>query len=117
VFLLAVFNRIYRGWPSSFTGDFGAARDNVKEALQIAESADHPFTKVWAHVGIGLGTSLRDSSAAVAALQSSLALWRHGDWAFMFPWVAAPSGRANATAERTEEAIGLLQQAVDRPSA
>jgi class 3 adenylate cyclase/tetratricopeptide (TPR) repeat protein len=117
-FLPAVFSRIYHGWALSCTGDFAHARDDVEEAVQIAESVDHPFTTVWAHVGIGLvRLEQGELPGALEALESSLALWRRGDWAFMFPWVAAPLGRAYATAGRAEKAIELLAQGAERTSA
>jgi class 3 adenylate cyclase/tetratricopeptide (TPR) repeat protein len=117
-FLPAVFSRIYQGWASTCTGNFRPGRDTVEEALQIAESVDHPFTTVWAHVGIGLVRFGQGHVAdALVALESSLALWRRGNWAFMFPWVAAPLGRAYAAAGRTEEAIELLKHSAEGTAA
>jgi tetratricopeptide (TPR) repeat protein len=90
----------------------------VDEAVQIVESVDQPFTKVWAQVGVGLvHLSQGHIPAALLALESSLALWRQGDWVFMLPWVAAPLGRAYLIAGRVDEAIELLRQSADRTSA
>jgi class 3 adenylate cyclase/tetratricopeptide (TPR) repeat protein len=113
-FLPAVFARVYQGWGWTCIGEFGIARDHAEEAVRIAEAVDHPFTKVWAHVGIGLiNLDQGRLPAAIAALEWSRELWEQGGWVFMFPWVAGPLGRAYAAAGRVAEAITLLEQSVD----
>jgi tetratricopeptide (TPR) repeat protein len=112
-FLPAVFARVYQSWGWTCLGEFGIARDHAEEAVRIAEAVDHPFTKVWAHVGIGV-ISLDQGrlAAAVSALEWSRELWEQGGWAFMFPWVAGPLGRAYAATGRVAEAITLLETSV-----
>jgi class 3 adenylate cyclase/tetratricopeptide (TPR) repeat protein len=114
-FLPAVFARVYQSWGWTSLGEFGIARDHAEEAVRIAEAVDHPFTKVWAHVGIGvINLDQGRFAAAVSALEWSRQLWEQGGWAFMFPWVAAPLGRAYAATGRVAEAIALLKTSVDR---
>jgi tetratricopeptide (TPR) repeat protein len=44
-----------------------------------------------------------------------MTLWRNTDsWAFMFPWVAEPLGRAYAVTGRLDEAVELLEQSTER---
>ena len=114
-FLPAVFARVYESWSGISIGEFAAARANAEEAVRIAEAVDHPFTTVWAQVGIGQ-TYLHQGRlpGALSALELSLKLWEQGAWAFMFPWVAGPLGRAYAAAGRVPEAVALLEKSTDQ---
>jgi class 3 adenylate cyclase/tetratricopeptide (TPR) repeat protein len=113
-FLPAVFARVYRSWGLTCLGEFGIARDNAEEAVRIAEAVDHPFTKVWAHVEIGvINLEQGRFPAAISALEWSRQLWKDGGWAFMFPWVAGPLGRVYTATGQVAEALLLLERSVD----
>jgi class 3 adenylate cyclase/tetratricopeptide (TPR) repeat protein len=117
--LPAVFSRVYHAWALTCTGDLSRACQHADDAVRLAEAFGHAFTTVWAYVAVGLTHHAGgDSRAAIDALERSMALWKKSDaWAFMFPWVAEPLGRAYATSGRLEEGVDLLEQSVDRSAA
>jgi tetratricopeptide (TPR) repeat protein len=114
--LPSVFSRVYHAWALACIGSFDRAREQADEAVRLAEAFRHPFTTVWAHVGVGLTHHAQGRlPAAVRALECSMTLWRNTDsWAFMFPWVAEPLGHAYAVSGRLEEGVELLEQSADR---
>src|SRR4029453_9855491 len=67
------------------------------EGMQIAEAADHPFSRVMAYWGAGL-RALRqgDLSQAIAVLARALHLAQEVYIRLLVPWVAAPLGAAYA---------------------
>jgi tetratricopeptide (TPR) repeat protein len=83
--------------------------------VQIAETADHPFSRVMAYWGVGL-RALRQGnfSQAIAVLARALHLAQEAHIQLLVPWVAAPLGAAYALAGRPAEALPLLEQAVEQ---
>src|SRR5262249_24450184 len=66
-------------------GRFEDAREPAREALQIAEASDHPFTLAEALAGVGsVSLTQGDLEQAVAALERARVLvveWRLQPWA------------------------------------
>jgi hypothetical protein len=50
--LPSVFSRVYQAWALACIGSFDSAREHADEAVRLAEALRHPFTTVWAHVGV-----------------------------------------------------------------
>jgi len=99
-------------------GEFGKGLAYGREAVLIAEEADHPYSIVSAHVGLG-GVQLArgDLNEAVATLGRGLALcWRY-DIPVQFRLVASALGYTYALAGRTAAAIPLLEQAANEEGA
>jgi tetratricopeptide (TPR) repeat protein len=96
-------------------GVFTEGRVLAEEGVQIAETADHPFSRVMAYWGMGLGALRQgDLSQAIAVLARALHLAQEVYIRLLVPWVAAPLGAAYALAGRTAEALPLLEQAVEQ---
>jgi transcriptional regulator with AAA-type ATPase domain/class 3 adenylate cyclase/tetratricopeptide (TPR) repeat protein len=96
-------------------GDFAEGKAPAEEAVQIAEAADHPYSRVIAYWAMGF-RALRqgDLPQAIPALERALDLVQETHIRLAVPWVAAPLGAAYAFAGRTAEALPLLEQAIEQ---
>jgi DNA-binding winged helix-turn-helix (wHTH) protein/tetratricopeptide (TPR) repeat protein len=94
-------------------GEFPEGRHYGEQALEIAETAAHPFSLNQACRGLGI-LYLRQGAfgSAIALLERGLALCRDADLPLEFPIIAASLGSAYALSDRLAEAIPLLEQAV-----
>jgi tetratricopeptide (TPR) repeat protein len=94
-------------------GEFVEGRHYGELALQIAETAAHPFSLNQACRGLGI-LYLRQGAfgPAIALLERGLALCRDADLPLEFPIIASSLGSAYALSGRLAEAIPLLEQAV-----
>jgi tetratricopeptide (TPR) repeat protein len=115
--LPSVFCRAYLAWGLAELGAFVEGLARGEEAIQIAETVDHPFTLGHACFGVGI-PSLRkgDLPQAIAVLERSLEVCQAGDIRLLLPWVASTLGYAYALAGRLAEALPLLEQAVEQDS-
>ena len=85
----------------------------AEEGVQLAEAADHPYSRVMAYWGVGF-RALRqgDLPQAIPVLERALDLAQGAHLRLLVPWVAASLGAAYALAGRTADALPLLEQAV-----
>jgi tetratricopeptide (TPR) repeat protein len=96
-------------------GAFAEGRAPAEEGMQIAEAADHPFSRVMTYWGVGLRALCQgDFPQAIAVLTRALDLAQGAYIRLLVPWVAAPLGVAYALAGRTIDALPLLEQAVEQ---
>ena len=99
----------------SSLGRFEEARAHAREALEIAEAADHPFTLAEALAGAGsVSLTQGDLEQAFAALERASGLivkWRLQPWA-----VFARLGYAHVLSARPAEACRLLADVIEGPS-
>jgi hypothetical protein len=51
--LPSVLSRVYLSWSLGELGAFAEGIARGEEGVQIAGAADHPFSLIWAYVGIG----------------------------------------------------------------
>jgi tetratricopeptide (TPR) repeat protein len=96
-------------------GTFIEARVLAAEGVQIAEAADHPYSRVVAYWAVGF-RALRQGDLPQAMLMLEravdLAQWTH--IRLFVPVVAASLGAAYALAGQFAKALPLLEQAVEQ---
>jgi tetratricopeptide (TPR) repeat protein len=96
-------------------GDFGEAVTLGSESVEIAEALDVPFGAVLGRIALGQTYLVQDRVQEAAGLfDAALALIDARDIPAWFPWAAAGRGYARALDGHAAEAVGLLQQAIDR---
>jgi tetratricopeptide (TPR) repeat protein len=84
-----------------------------QEAIRMAEALDHPYSIVWACLGLAYLNSLRgDLSQAARLLERAVALCREWNIAIWIPLATAALGHVYARSGRLEEGISWLQQAL-----
>ena len=111
--LASVFSRSHLVIALAECGAFAEGQAPATEGVQIAEAANHPYSRVMAYWAVGF-RALRqgDLHQTLPALERALDL-AHGAYLWLLvPLVAAPLGAAYALAGRTTDALLLLEQAV-----
>src|SRR5712691_7646802 len=99
-------------------GAFAEGRVLGEEAIQMPETADHPFSRVEAYSSIGrLSLRQGDSPTAIAMLERSLGICQVANIQLLTPFVASELGAAYILAERISDALPLLEQAVAQGTA
>jgi tetratricopeptide (TPR) repeat protein len=110
----AVFSLSPLLWSLAERGDFDVALRRGDDQLRIAEASDHPYTRVAASIGVGLMLlRLGDLGRAIAVTERGVGLCRTWDNRALFPVVAAELGHAYTLADRVQEAISTLSEAVE----
>jgi class 3 adenylate cyclase/tetratricopeptide (TPR) repeat protein len=113
--LPAVICRMYLAWCLAEVGEFGGGLAFGKEGLRIAEEVGRPFDLIAACVGIGgLSLVLGDLPNAIAMLDRGLTLCQKWDLPLWFATTSSRLGYAYALSGRVDEALPLLERAVDR---
>jgi tetratricopeptide (TPR) repeat protein len=86
-----------------------------EEGVRIAEAADHPFSLIWAYVGIGhLYLRKGDFHRSIPMLERGFGLCQDWHIPALFPTVASTLGVAYALSGRVTEALPLLEQAASQ---
>jgi tetratricopeptide (TPR) repeat protein len=81
------------------------------EAIHIAEALDHPYSIVWACLGLAYLNNLRgDLSQAAHLLERAVAQCREWNITVWIPVATACLGRVYASSGRFEEGVAWLQQ-------
>jgi tetratricopeptide (TPR) repeat protein len=95
-------------------GEFAEAIAVGEESLRIAQTAGHPYSEVWARVGLGYA-HLRygDFTHAARVLEPGLAVSREMDFRVALPFTAGLMGSAHLWSGRAENAVPLLEEAVE----
>jgi tetratricopeptide (TPR) repeat protein len=113
--LPSVLSRVYLCWSLAELGAFAEAVARGEEGVRIAEAADHPFSRIWAHAGIGhLYLRKGDVHRGIPVLERGLELCQVWHISTLFPMVASRLGYAYALSGRVSEALPLLEQAVEQ---
>ncbi|MBI3454488.1 MAG: AAA family ATPase [Candidatus Rokubacteria bacterium] len=111
--LASVLSRTWLAWSLAERGDLTEGAALGVEAVEIAESADDPYSRILAYVGSGgLSVTKGDHQAAVPILERGLALVRDTRIPVLFPLAAAPLGYAYALSGQLAEALPLLEEAL-----
>jgi class 3 adenylate cyclase/tetratricopeptide (TPR) repeat protein len=113
--LASVFARSHLVVSLAECGAFTKGQALAAEGEQIAETADHPYSRVMASWAVGF-RALRqgDLCQAIPVLERTLDRVQASYLRLLVPMVAAPLGAAYALASRTPEALPLLEQAVEQ---
>jgi tetratricopeptide (TPR) repeat protein len=112
--------RYLAAWPRAWLahglanlGQFAEAIANGKEAVGIAEAADHPHSVIEARAALGRVHLARgELKRAIALFESGLAPTRI--WNIWDSSVFSGLGYAYALAGRVDDGLSLLQEAVER---
>jgi tetratricopeptide (TPR) repeat protein len=115
----AVNSRVWLVWSLVELGEFAEGMARGAEAMQMAEAAGHPFSRIQACYGLGL-LHLRkgDLTRAIPVLEQGLDVCQA--WGFQtlaFYEVAAFLGAAYVLAGRVAEALPLLERVVKQTDA
>jgi tetratricopeptide (TPR) repeat protein len=107
-----------RTWLVSCLADLGEFAEGAargEEAVQIAETIDHPFSLTQAYFCLGnLSLHKGDLHQAISVLERGLGLCQIANFLSWVPTVTAALGYAYVLAGRVPEALPLLQQAVEQ---
>jgi class 3 adenylate cyclase/tetratricopeptide (TPR) repeat protein len=113
--LPSVLSRVFLSWSLAELGAFAEGVPRGEEGVRIAEATDHPFSRIWAYVGIGhLYFRKGDFHRSVSMLERGFGLCQAWHIATLFPTVASNLGVAYALSGRVSEALPLLEQAASR---
>jgi class 3 adenylate cyclase/tetratricopeptide (TPR) repeat protein len=112
---------ISRAWLTRCLAELGAFTEGMaigEEGVRIAEAADQPFSLAHAYLGMGL-LYLRkgDGPKAISMLERSLGLCQAWNISDVFLRTASALGATYALSERLNEALPLLEQAVEQRTA
>jgi DNA-binding NtrC family response regulator/tetratricopeptide (TPR) repeat protein len=102
-------------WSFAELGEFAEAQPVLEESLRIAETINHPYSQMFLALGEGiLRVRQGDLPRAVGTLERSLALCRQWKLLALFDMIAGHLGAAYTLAGRTDDAIPLLEEALER---
>ena len=95
-------------------GEFARALAAAEEGLRVAQTAGHPYSEVWARIGLGHARLRQgDFAQATRVLEQGLALCREMEFRLALPFVAASLGSAYLWSGRAADAVLLLEEAVE----
>ena len=112
----AGFRAVSLGWIArclAELGDFDEGLEHGREAIQIAQRTDHPYSLASACWGLGYLHAVQgDFETAVPVLERALATAREGNVTRLLPQVMRPLGLAYAVTGRPDKGIPLLEEAL-----
>jgi len=109
----AVVARAFLARALAELGVFEEGREHGQEAVQLAESLDHPFSLIWACMNLGRLEYLRgDFNRAIMPLERAVAVSNEGNIAYLTPLAQAGLGHVYARSGRVEEGVSWLKQAL-----
>ena len=113
--LPAVYSRTVLAWSLEQLGNFDEAAEAGREAIQIAETVDHPYTLVYACLGLGAVHLRRgEFQKAITHLERAVQTCRTGEVPGIFALTALSLGSAYCLAGRADAALDLLNEAIER---
>jgi tetratricopeptide (TPR) repeat protein len=105
-------------WCLTELGEFREGIARGQEAVQLAQSLEHPLSLTTACAGLGyLYLRQGELTKAIPLLERGLEATRIGNHPLWFPRVASALGLAYARAGRTREGLPLLEEAVEQGAA
>jgi transcriptional regulator with AAA-type ATPase domain/tetratricopeptide (TPR) repeat protein len=111
----SVHSRTCLVWCLAELGEFDEGIRIGREAIRIAESADHPFTLATAHAGIGaLYIRQGNLETGLPILERGLELCRTWKLSLWFPPIASALGIGYMQSGRVTDAVSLLERAVEQ---
>jgi len=116
--LPAVYSATVLTWSLAELGDFAAAAGVGEDAIGLAESVEHPYSQIFAHLGPGfLDLRRGDHAGAIAHLEQALQICETFDVAAVHATTAGPLASAYAQAGRAEDALVLIRRTVAQAAA
>jgi class 3 adenylate cyclase/tetratricopeptide (TPR) repeat protein len=114
----SVFSRMWLAWSLAEVGAFAEGRTYGDEAIKIAETVAQAWSRIGAYYSVGL-LSLRqgDFHKAITVLERGLTLCQAAHIRLMFPLVASQLGYAYALSGQINQALPLLEQAMEHTAA
>ncbi|HSB41348.1 MAG TPA: hypothetical protein VLK28_05925, partial [Methylomirabilota bacterium] len=110
--LPSVFARSHLVEALAETGRFDESHRYAREAVDLAETTNHPDTVLWAHHGAGVHHLVRgEVAAATEAFRRAYAVCQAHDMPAYRPRISAELGIAWALGGRASEAVPMVQQA------
>jgi tetratricopeptide (TPR) repeat protein len=111
--LPAVMSGAYLARALAERGAFDEGDAHGQEAIRIGEAFDHPFSIIWACLGLASLNSVRgELSRAVRLLERAVAQCRDWNITYLTPMGMASLGHAYAWSGRIAEGISWLEQAL-----
>jgi tetratricopeptide (TPR) repeat protein len=114
----SVLSRTWLAWCLSERGEFTEGMTRAEEAVEIAETADHSYSRSIACLGMGhLYLQKGELHQAITVFERGLSCSQAANLPELFPLLAAPLGSAYALCGQISAALPLLEQAVERAAA
>jgi class 3 adenylate cyclase/tetratricopeptide (TPR) repeat protein len=111
--LPAVYSRVVLAWSLAEVGSFDEAAAAARDAMAIAEHADHPYSLIFGCLGLGVALNRQgEFTAALEPLERALTLSRTAEAPGIFGQIAAVLASAYARLGRGEAATALLEEAI-----
>jgi tetratricopeptide (TPR) repeat protein len=109
--LPSVLSRSFLAWCFAETGEFKKGFIMGEEAVQLAETSCHPFSMMYAHLGIGI-VNLRfgDLQRAIEILERALQLGGATKIPVGYSYAVSYLGYALTLVGKPEEGVPLLEQ-------
>jgi class 3 adenylate cyclase/tetratricopeptide (TPR) repeat protein len=113
--LASVLARVHLARCLAECGVFAEGRALAEEGVQIAEAADHPYSRALAYLQVGNRYLLKgDLPQAIAVLERALDLAQGAHIRLIILHTAASLGAAYMLAGRIAEALPLLEQSIEQ---
>ncbi len=111
----SVWARSWLAWCLAEVGEFVEGVTVGEEAAAIAESGDHPYSRVQAAFGLGTLYVIQGRpDQAIPVLEQGLVVARLANIPFLVPFMTGPLGAAYALDGRSDRAVALLEQTVEQ---
>jgi tetratricopeptide (TPR) repeat protein len=112
---IAVSSRAYLSYCHADRGAFTEGRAMAEDGLRIAETVNHPFSRIVACCGVSvLRLRQGDVQRAIPVLERAMGLCQDWHIPFFFPFVAAALGVAYALEGRVATGLALVEQGVEQ---
>ena len=113
--LPAVYSRTLLAWSLAELGNFAEAAEFAREGITIAETVDHPYSLVFACLGLGTVHLRRgDFHEAITHLERAVRTCRTRDVPAVFALAASPLGSAYCLTGRADAALDLLKEGIEQ---
>ena len=110
--VVAVSSRYWLAKSLAQTGSFGEGVAVANEGMQIAEEANHPYSKAYVICSLGFLFLLKgELKGAIEALEQSMKICQESEIRALFPLFASYLGFAYALSGRQDQALRLLGEA------
>jgi tetratricopeptide (TPR) repeat protein len=111
----SVWARSWLAWSLAERGEFAEGVTIGEEAVRIAESADHTYSRVQAAFGLGTLYVIQGrADLAIPILEQGLVLARLENIRFLIPFITGPLGAAYSLANQLDRGIAVLEQTVEQ---